>query len=143
MKTLKDMIYLLPGSNQLLTERRMPNEPFTWIMHTSYLKFSEKGNRFSRGKLLAAVREVMFFLQTCKTIFTDALETRDELLHDNEVLYAALLKNDKAWRALAEKEVAKMAVAVWRKREEGRGLKIIKQKGHVHALLERLADLRG
>jgi hypothetical protein len=122
----------------------MPYEPFTYVMHTSYLKFSEKGNKFSRDKLLAAVREVMFFLHECTPIFTDALEDRDDALrHENEELYAALLKNDKAWRELAELEVAKLAVGVWRKREEGGGLKPIKRKGHVRALLERLADLRG
>jgi hypothetical protein len=144
MNTLKGMISSLPGSHQLLTGRYMPDEPFTWIMHTSYLKFREKGNKFSRGKLLAAVREVMFFLHECTPIFTHALEDRDDALrHENEELYSALLKNDKAWRELAEKEVAKLAVGVWRKREEGGGLKPIKRKGHVRALLERLADLRG
>jgi hypothetical protein len=144
MNTLKNMIYSLPESHQLLTARRMPYEPFTYVMHTSYLKFSEKGNKFSRDKLLAAVREVMFVLHECKLIFTEALEDRDALRNENEVLYAVLLKNDEAWRELAEKQVAlKMSAATLRNREEGKGLMRSKSVGSLRALLERLADLRG
>lgn len=118
MNKLNGMIDSLPGSSQLLTAKRIPYEPIEWIYHTSYLKFSDKSNKFSRGKLLAAVREVMEELRKCKTIFTNALENREELRHENEELYAAMLENEAAWRKLAEKEVAKFAVGVWKQREE-------------------------
>ncbi len=81
--------------------------------------FADKNNKFSRSKLLGAVREVMEELRKCKEKFTKALPKREELRDENEQLYAALLANYEAWRALAEKEVAKLAVGVWRKREAG------------------------
>ena len=117
MNKLNSMIDLLPASNQLLSGRYKPH-PFEWMYHTSYLKFSDKGNKFSRGKILAAVREVMEELRKCKTIFTNALENLESARNENEELYAAMLVNEAKWRSLAEKEVARFAAGVWRKREE-------------------------
>jgi hypothetical protein len=119
MNKLNSMIDLLPRDLQLLSTMRQRLGPFHWRYHTSYLVFADKNNKFSRSKLLGAVREVMEELRKCKTIFTGALENREELRHENEQLYAALLANYEAWRALAEKEVAKLTVGVWRKREAG------------------------
>ena len=118
MDRLNSMIDLLPGDTQLFAGRRKPLQPFEWIYHTSYLVFADKNNKFSRSSLLGAVREVLEELRKCKKIFTAALEDRDAVRSENEELLAALLAKYEAWKALAEKQVAKLAVGVWRKREE-------------------------